>query len=79
MAKKKWMQKAFANAHGQFKAKAAHAGESTKEFAKGALAEGSHASTKTKRQAALAERGMEAHHPKKKSRLYEKSRHKMED
>jgi hypothetical protein len=79
VAKKHWMKKAFANAHGQFKAKAEHAGESTKEFAKDALAEGSHASTKTKRQAALAERGMEAHHPKKKSRLYDRSRDKMED
>ena len=79
VAKKHWMKKAFAGSHGQFKAKAERAGESTKEFAKGALAEGSHASTKTKRQAALAERGMEANHPKKKSRLYEKSRHRMED
>lgn len=30
---KKWMAKAFANSHGQFKAKASAAGESTKEYA----------------------------------------------
>jgi len=73
--KKKWMQKAFAGAHGQFKAKAKAAGESTKEFAQHALAEGSKASTHTKRQAALAQRGMEAHHGK--SKMYEKSRDRM--
>jgi hypothetical protein len=28
-----WMEKAFANSHGQFKAKAKRAGESTKQFA----------------------------------------------
>lgn len=67
MAKsKKWMSKAFANSHGQFKAKAAKAGMSTGAFARRALAEGSHASTKTKRQAALAERGMEASHSRHK-------------
>lgn len=67
MAKsKKWMSKAFANSHGQFKAKARRAGESTKEFAEHALAKGSHATTKTKRQAALAERGMEANHARRR-------------
>ncbi len=30
---KHWMQKAFSNSHGQFKAKAAAAGESTREYA----------------------------------------------
>lgn len=30
---KKWMAKAFANSHGQFKAKAAKAGESTRAYA----------------------------------------------
>ena len=30
---KHWMQKAFANSHGQFRAKAKAAGESTAEFA----------------------------------------------
>ena len=68
MAKsKKWMSKAFANSHGQFKAKAAKAGESTAAFARHTLAAGSHASTKTKRQAALAERGMEANHSRRKA------------
>jgi hypothetical protein len=66
MAKsKKWMSKAFSNSHGQFKAKAEKAGMSTKKFADHALAENSKASTKTKRQAALAERGMDANHSKK--------------
>ena len=63
---KQWMAKAFANAHGQFKAKAERAGMSTKAFARRALAEGSHASTRTKRQAALAQRGMEADHSRHK-------------
>jgi hypothetical protein len=53
----KWMQKAFANAHGQFKAKAARAGMSTKAFANKVTKEGSKASTKTKRQANLAKLG----------------------
>jgi hypothetical protein len=30
---KKWMKQAFANAHGQFKAKAEKAGETTHEYA----------------------------------------------
>jgi hypothetical protein len=77
MAKsKKWMSKAFANSHGQFKAKAARAGETTRQFAHQVLAPGSHATTKTKRQAALAERGMAANHKgggrKKFSRHYER-------
>lgn len=45
-----WMEKAFANSHGQFKAKAKAKGESTKELA---AHPGAGASTKTKRQAAL--------------------------
>lgn len=45
-----WMEKAFANSHGQFKAKAKAKGESTKELAANP---GAGASTKTKRQAAL--------------------------
>jgi hypothetical protein len=66
MAKsKKWMSEAFANSHGQFKAKASKAGMSTKAFASKVLGKNSHASTKTKRQAALAERGMEANHRRK--------------
>lgn len=61
------MSKAFANSHGQFRAKARAAGMSTAAFAKHALAKGSTASTKTKRQAALAERGMEASHNRRKA------------
>ena len=49
-----WMQKAFANAHGQFKAKAHRAGKSTAEMA---AHSGKNASTKTKRQANLAKLG----------------------
>lgn len=51
-----WMEKAFANSHGQFKAKAKKAGMSTGAFA---AKEGSdpQASTKTKRQANLAKLG----------------------
>ena len=56
--KKKWMKKAFANSHGQFKAKAEHAGESTAEFAK----EHEHSSGLLGKQARLAEVGMKAHH-----------------
>lgn len=67
MKSKHWMSKAFANSHGQFKAKASKAGESTAQYARHVLASGSHASTKTKRQAALAERGMEANHHRRKA------------
>lgn len=51
-----WMEKAFANSHGQFKAKAHRAGMSTEAYAN----KESHdpeASTKTKRQANLAKLG----------------------
>ena len=51
---KHWMAKAFANAHGQFKAKAKKAGESTKEYAH----EKAHAPGKTGKQARLALVGM---------------------
>lgn len=51
---KKWMQKAFANAHGQFKAKAKKAGKSTASYAAQVTKKGSKATTKTKRQANLA-------------------------
>ena len=54
---KKWMEKAFANSHGQFKAKAKKAGMSTKAYAK-KESKSSSASTKTKRQANLAKMGM---------------------
>lgn len=49
-----WMEKAFANSHGQFKAKAKAKGESTAELA---AHPGKNASTKTKRQANLAKLG----------------------
>lgn len=62
---KKWMQKAFANSHGQFKAKAERAGESTAEFAK----EHEHSPGKLGRQARLAEMGM--HHGAKKRNWYD--------
>ena len=51
---KHWMAKAFANSHGQFKAKAKAAGESTAEYAK----EKEHAPGKLGKQARLARRGM---------------------
>lgn len=49
-----WMEKAFANAHGQFKAKAKKAKMGTEAYANKVTAPGSDASTKTKRQANLA-------------------------
>ena len=55
---KKWMAKAFANSHGQFKAKAKAAGESTSEYAH----EKEHAKGKTGKQARLALVGMKAKH-----------------
>lgn len=68
---KKWMQKAFANSHGQFKAKAEKAGMSTSAFA----SKHEHDPGKTGAQARLAERGMEAHHGgSKKKGLYDHSR-----
>lgn len=51
-----WMEKAFANSHGQFKAKAKKAGMSTGAFAAKESKDPS-ASTKTKRQANLARLG----------------------
>lgn len=51
MEKKKWVQKATANAHGQFAAKAKAAGETTREFA----AEHAHDGGKLGKQANLAE------------------------
>jgi hypothetical protein len=55
---KKWMAKAFANSHGQFKAKAEKAGESTKSFAE----EHKGDKGKTGKQARLALAGMKAKH-----------------
>lgn len=58
MAKKHWMKKAFANAHGQFKEKAEAAGKSTREYA----SEKADASGKLGKEARLAEVGMKASH-----------------
>ena len=49
-----WMESAFGNSHGQFKAKAKAAGKSTAAMAANP---GKNASTKTKRQANLAKLG----------------------
>jgi hypothetical protein len=51
-----WMETAFANSHGQFKAKAKKAGMSTGAFAK-KESHDPNATTKTKRQANLAKLG----------------------
>ena len=59
---KKWIAKATENSHGQFRAKAEKAGESTREFAK----EHEHDKGKTGKQARLAEALMGV--GKKKSR-----------
>lgn len=59
---KHWMQEAFANSHGQFRAKARRANMSTKAYAR----RHEHDSGKTGRQAQLALRGMEANHKGKK-------------
>lgn len=62
MAKSKhWMKKAFANSHGQFKAKAEKAGKSTAEFAK----EKAGAPGKLGKEARLAEVGMKASRSKR--------------
>ena len=53
MTKKKWIQGAIKRP-GAFKAKAKKAGKSTSAYAKQVLKKGSRASTRTKRQAALA-------------------------
>ena len=55
--KKHWMKAAFADSHGQFKAKAEKAGKSTAEFAK----EHEHSKGLLGKQARLAEVGMAAH------------------
>lgn len=52
---KKWIEGAIRRP-GAFKAKAKAAGMSTLEYARKVLAKGSRASTRTKRQAALAKR-----------------------
>lgn len=62
--KKRWVKSATANAHGQFRAKAEHAGKTTREFA----AEKADAPGKLGKEARLAETLMGMHHDKKKSR-----------
>ena len=61
---RKWMAKAFSNAHGQFKAKAERAGETTRQFAE----EKKDAGGLVGKQANLALAGINAHHGKPKSR-----------
>lgn len=65
---KKWIAKATENAHGQFKAKAEKAGETTREFAKQHDGD----SGKTGEQARLAETLMGMSHKKKRRSLYDK-------
>ncbi len=65
MAKKKWIKKATANAHGQFRAKAENAGMSTRAFAE----KEKDAPGKTGKQARLAMTLLGMHHGgEKKSR-----------
>lgn len=54
MAKRKWMQKAFAKNKGKFTRAAKKAGMSVQAYAKKVTAPGSKASTKLKREANLA-------------------------
>ena len=65
MAKRKWIQSATANAHGQFREKAERAGESTRQYADEHKSDGG----KTGKQArlALALMGMHKKAPKKKA------------
>jgi len=58
MAVDHWMQKAFSNSHGQFKAKAKKAGKTVREYVAMVTKPGSQASAHTKRQANLAKMGM---------------------
>ena len=70
--KKKWIQSATSNAHGQFKAKAEAAGKSTREFAE----EHQHSKGKLGKQARLALTLMGESH-KKKQRSAKEVRQKM--
>lgn len=67
MAGKRWIKAAVSNAHGQFKAKAERAGETTREFAEHHKDDGD----KTGKQANLALTLMGMHHA---SKLYSKKR-----
>lgn len=71
--KKKFIAKATANAHGQFKAKAEAAGKSTREFAE----EHKHSKGKLGKQARLALTLMGMHHGKEKHRSAKEVRSKM--
>ena len=66
MKSKHWMSKAFANSHGQFKAKAEKAGMSTHAFAEKEKGAGG----KTAKQANLALAGMNANHTKSRSQRW---------
>ena len=70
MPKKNWVKKATANSHGQFRAKAERAGETTREFA----AEHAGDSGKLGKQARLAQTLMGMH--KSKSPLHDHPRSK---
>jgi hypothetical protein len=59
---RKWMAKAFAGSHGQFKAKAERAGKSTAAFASAH----EHSKGKLGKQARLAQAGMHANHSEKR-------------
>lgn len=71
MAKsKKWMGKAFANSHGQFKAKAERAGMSTRAFAEKEKGAGG----KLGKEANLALVGMNAKHKKSRGERWYNSK-----
>ena len=66
--KTKWMKAAFAGSHGQFKAKAERAGESTRAFAEKEKGAGG----VTGKQANLALAGMNASHSRAEKRYGKK-------
>lgn len=67
MAKRKWMAKAFANAHGQLRKKLG--AKKGQPIAAGKLAKATHSSsTKTKRQAVLAETARKVNRGRKKKK-----------
>jgi len=63
---KKWMAKAFAHSHGQFKAAAKKRGKSTLAYARQVTKKGSRASTHRKRQANLVKTAAKTHHRRKR-------------
>ena len=73
MSDGKWMEKAFANSHGQFKAKAKKAGMSTGAYA----AKEASAPGKTGKQARLAKIGMKYGGGKAKANPFAKARAKV--